>query len=454
MKVNVQKIYNRSRLIVLMTSFILCLSFTDYYPQRSAVVNNPFHNAFIFGLDGGITLAQTDYQKSKIGYTARGLGEYFFKTNSIHMFGLKLKFAYEQVAGEDDRGTIPSQDGPRDILPTFKTDIFSTGLGLTYSISIKDFFFPYISVGASYLWFYPKDDQNNPAPGDVANLYTKTTYTYDFEVGLKFLVSDKLSVNVSVNPHYVNTDYLDDVAAANEKDFYSSAMIGISYSPFFNSDPDKDGVKGSRDKCPNEPEDYDGFEDKDGCPDLDNDKDGIVDINDKCPNEAEDIDGFEDADGCPDLDNDGDGILDVNDKCPNEAEDIDGVEDEDGCPEIAGKSGLDGNIVLMCDDIFTENSEMIKIEGKEYLDDVITELQKFPNKKWRIEGHMDSNGNKRFLRTLSLERAKAVLEYLTYFGGLNREDFQVFGMGDNFPIDSNDTEEGRSKNRRIEIIAE
>ena len=55
---------------------------------------------------------------------------------------------------------------------------------------------------------------------------------------------------------------------------------------------------------------------------------------------------------------------------------------------------------------------------------------------------------------MSLERAKAVLEYFTYFGDLKRENFQVFGMGDNFPIDSNDTEEGRSRNRRIEIIPE
>jgi len=97
---------------------------------------------------------------------------------------------------------------------------------------------------------------------------------------------------------------------------------------------------------------------------------------------------------------------------------------------------------------------MIKVEGKKYLDAVIAQLQKFPDKRWRIEGHMDSNGSKRYLRNLSLDRAKAVLEYFTYFGGLKRENFQVFGMGDNFPVDSNDTEEGRSKNRRIEIAPE
>ena len=97
---------------------------------------------------------------------------------------------------------------------------------------------------------------------------------------------------------------------------------------------------------------------------------------------------------------------------------------------------------------------MIKREGKKYLDEVISHLQKYPDQEWRIEGHMDSHGIKSFLRSLSLERAKAVLEYFTYFGGLTRENFQVFGMGDNFPVSDNNTEEGRAKNRRIVIIKE
>ena len=45
-----------------------------------------------------------------------------------------------------------------------------------------------------------------------------------------------------------------------------------------------------------------------------------------------DIDGFEDADGCPDLDNDGDGFNDVDDKCPLKPEDGKGTEPDDGCP--------------------------------------------------------------------------------------------------------------------------
>ncbi|HEX4422403.1 MAG TPA: OmpA family protein [Kofleriaceae bacterium] len=146
------------------------------------------------------------------------------------------------------------------------------------------------------------------------------------------------------------------------------AMIGIVFEPNI-GDRDGDGIKDDVDKCPDEPEDFDGFQDEDGCPDPDNDHDGIPDVDDKCPDipenfngvedadgcpeggtndrdgdgipdnidkcpdEPEDFDGFQDADGCPDPDNDGDGIKDVDDLCPNDPEDFDGFEDADGCPD-------------------------------------------------------------------------------------------------------------------------
>jgi outer membrane protein OmpA-like peptidoglycan-associated protein len=98
-------------------------------------------------------------------------------------------------------------------------------------------------------------------------------------------------------------------------------------------DVDHDGVEDENDRCPIVPEDRDGFEDGDGCPDPDNDKDGVPDQADRCPNDAEDKDGFEDADGCPDLDDDKDGVPDQADKCPRQPETKNGYKDEDGCPD-------------------------------------------------------------------------------------------------------------------------
>lgn len=65
-------------------------------------------------------------------------------------------------------------------------------------------------------------------------------------------------------------------------------------------DADGDGIPNQLDLCPTQPEDKDGFEDDDGCPDPDNDRDGIPDAIDKCPNDPETYNGYQDDDGCPD----------------------------------------------------------------------------------------------------------------------------------------------------------
>ncbi|MEL6178316.1 MAG: OmpA family protein, partial [Myxococcota bacterium] len=122
-------------------------------------------------------------------------------------------------------------------------------------------------------------------------------------------------------------------------------VFGIRYG-VYNNDFDEDGIVNRDDGCPQEPEDRDGFEDEDGCPDRDNDKDGIADADDNCPNDAEDPDGFEDTDGCPDPDNDRDTIADVDDKCPDEA----GLPEYEGCPDPdRDKDGI-ANVDDQCPD--------------------------------------------------------------------------------------------------------
>src|SRR5450432_1312869 len=118
-------------------------------------------------------------------------------------------------------------------------------------------------------------------------------------------------------------------------------FAGVQFNPDFR-DRDHDGVYDVDDKCPDQPEDRDGFQDQDGCPDPDNDNDGILDAQDKCPNDAEDLDQFEDEDGCPDPDNDKDGIPDLNDACPNAPEDGKGKRPHDGCPSTSEESDGDG----------------------------------------------------------------------------------------------------------------
>lgn len=109
------------------------------------------------------------------------------------------------------------------------------------------------------------------------------------------------------------------------------AMLGLSYAPRF-LDADDDGIGDAEDECVELAEDFDGFEDSDGCPDFDNDGDGVPDDLDKCPKDQEDVDGTLDDDGCIDPDNDGDGVLDSKDKCPDEPGPVNVPGSEPGCP--------------------------------------------------------------------------------------------------------------------------
>ncbi len=145
----------------------------------------------------------------------------------------------------------------------------------------------------------------------------------------------------------------------------AEAITSLAWQPHV-YDADGDGISDKIDRCPAFAEDFDRFEDSDGCPEADNDQDRVPDGEDRCVTEREDIDQFEDHDGCIDADNDGDGFADTIDACPNEkglkhedpkkrgcpikdedqdgiegeadkcpdaAEDIDQFEDSDGCPD-------------------------------------------------------------------------------------------------------------------------
>ena len=208
-------------------------------------------------------------------------------------------------------------------------------------------------------------------------------------------------------------------------------------------DADGDGINDDEDKCPNNPEDMDGFEDGDGCPEADNDDDGLPDGKDDCPDKAEDQDGYEDLDGCPDVDNDGDGILDADDQCPN----VKGTAETQGCPKTKeiqrGKLILTGVNFQSGKAILTQNSYKI-------LDQVYESLAEWTNVRLEIQGHTDSQGGSEYNRNLSQKRADAVKFYLVE-KGIDPSRLQAIGYGEESPIAENSTAAGRAKNRRVEL---
>jgi outer membrane protein OmpA-like peptidoglycan-associated protein len=213
-------------------------------------------------------------------------------------------------------------------------------------------------------------------------------------------------------------------------------------------DTDGDGIPDSRDQCPTVPEDKDGFQDEDGCPDLDNDQDGIPDAVDKCPNQPEDKDGFEDEDGCPDLDNDRDGIPDAADLCPNEP----GTPEERGCPKkYTLVSVTDEKIELRQAVFFATAKSIIMVRSYPLLDEVADVLKTRPTMQVRVEGHTDTRGRRAENMRLSQARADAVKAYLVGHG-IDASRMVSVGFGPDQPIETNRTAAGRERNRRVEFV--
>ena len=213
-------------------------------------------------------------------------------------------------------------------------------------------------------------------------------------------------------------------------------------------DNDQDGVPDVDDRCPNEPEDFDGDMDEDGCPDLvmDSDADNVPDDLDRCPLQAEDVDGFEDEDGCPDLDNDLDGMPDLDDQCPNSAETFNGFQDEDGCPD---ERPIEEQFILQ-GVTFESGSAALTQDSYRVLDEVVRSMMAYPEVRVEIQGYTDSVGKASSNLALSQKRAESVRQYLIN-AGLDRTRLTASGFGEESPVSSNGTANGRAENRRIEF---
>ena len=255
-------------------------------------------------------------------------------------------------------------------------------------------------------------------------------------------------------------NYLDvdrHLATAMENLDIAMAIVDASPEcwPDYVADTDGDGIYDDVDQCPLDPEDFDLFEDEDGCPELDNDRDNVLDDDDWCPNDPEDFDLFEDEDGCPDEDNDGDGYIDSEDECPNDPEDFDGQDDEDGCPEedepeLEYAVITDDQIEISEQIHFAYDSDEILRESFRILDEIVIILFENETMELRIEGHTDSDGSARYNLRLSDRRAASVREYLIDEGISSHRLISV-GFGEERPIATNDTERGKAENRRVEF---
>lgn len=233
-------------------------------------------------------------------------------------------------------------------------------------------------------------------------------------------------------------------------------------------DVDQDSVPNDRDLCPYEAETVNGIRDDDGCPEdpsvlssesdgealalaseADADGDGILDRLDLCPQQPEDMDGLMDEDGCPDTDVDEDGVPDAQDRCPLAAETLNGVDDADGCPEAIEKQ-VEEVAGVVRDITFRTGKDSLQPSSEAVLRKVLAVLKDHPGWTVRIVGHTDTTGERDVNLDLSARRADTVMRWLKA-RGIDAARMAAAGEGPDRPLASNDTEEGRALNRRVEI---
>lgn len=242
--------------------------------------------------------------------------------------------------------------------------------------------------------------------------------------------------------------------------------VDVPGIPEFNGCPDTDGdgLMDSEDECPEvagpieskgcPDTDGDGLTDnKDGCPQVagpiknngcpygDRDGDGLIDKDDSCP----DVFGPLENAGCPYSDLDGDGVFDKDDRCPQTP----GVVENQGCPEIK-KEEQEVLNTAFANLEFETGKDVIKSSSFESLNGLADLLIKKETWKLQISGHTDNVGSDAANMALSEKRAKAVGKYLES-KGVAADRLIIKWYGETMPIADNDTPEGRTKNRRVEM---
>lgn len=427
-----------------------------------------FSNSIGMSLEGGITYSVTDFSKNRYNYLGRGLLEYFFYSNSVGTFGLRFHGGISHLGGQNGV-KLPNENFAS--LKSLNTSVYYFGGGYSYTLALGNLIHPYAFIGLSYIVFDPRGDDNIKISTLTENNFAKQEINYDGEIGLRFLIHENFSVNLSATGHLNPSDNLDGVWGNDNNDYYYSANLGLSYYFLHAKDSDGDGVDDSEDLCPNTLPHY--IVDDFGCP-LDSDKDGVLNDKDLCPETprfvvvdengcAVDLDkdgvldsldqclytpiGIEvDSLGCP-LDSDNDGIPNTLDQCQQTPQGI--QVDSVGCPVIVENDTSFRKLII---NNFSFGGVELPVGAELKLEKLINYMLENPKYKWSIEGHSDSIAVDRENNyELSVKRSKVVFDYLVR-NGINHNKLTILGFSNFRPAANNYSSTGRALNRRVEII--
>ena len=311
--------------------------------------------------------------------------------------------------------------------------------------------------------------------------------------GLRLRLTRRLAVRVDAT-----ADYMLDQAIAADDNLHAGAHVGVSLLLFTGpGDKDKDLIADNLDRCPDTPKGTPV--EATGCPDTDRDRvadtgdrcantpagmavdavgctdvdaDGVVDPQDRCAGTATGI--RVDATGCAvPVDADADGVVDPQDRCAGTAAGVrvdatgcplppvdadgDGVADaSDRCVGTPAGTTVDAAgcpvaVAIVLEGVsFLTGSAKLTLDSQEPLNNAVSRLAERPDVRVVIEGHTDNVGNRDANIRLSKARAEAVRNYLIS-KGITRNRLTTVGLGPDQPVASNDTPDGRARNRRVQL---
>ena len=453
--------------------------------------------------------------------TVRILGEFnagYYITRKLGV-GIEAGYGFVSVRDKDQllevmRHIIAKEDAP------FKTTFVPISVFGRYNLIKDQNWIPYLTAGMGVMIWNCEDTELNTeiSSGNnfIANIGGGIEWEISRKVGIDFGVKYQRLFNQNEDMSGESTGSLGrgDIQTGN-----LSAGFGITLRFGGSKDTDGDGLEDRLDKCPFVPEDFDGFEDEDGCPEGDNDNDGLVDLvetntgvfisadstgtdpnladtdmdevndyeeiytymtnpisvdtdgdslsdgdeinNYKTDPNSVDTDGDELSDydeifihqtDPKNVDTDGDGFMDGNDKCPLKSETFNGFQDDDGCPDKKPEIVFEKKAPIVLDGVnFKVGSSELTDGAKPVLDKVVRTLKNYKDMYLEINGHTDSSGSRALNMKLSRKRAESVRRYLIN-QGIEEYRLRAIGLGPDHPVTSNNTKEGRSKNRRIEFF--
>ncbi|MFT5042702.1 MAG: OOP family OmpA-OmpF porin [Hyphomicrobiaceae bacterium] len=341
------------------------------------------------------------------------------------VYGVGLGYAFTEhwgIEGIFDYSNPDVDKGSGDV------DVFRYGLDGLYHFRPDKKLVPYLSIGGGAMTFDPSAGGNSTDP--QANAGGGVKYFVSKSVALRadgrYLVSFD-----ETNHNFLGTLGLTYVFGAGDRSDPAPKPVTEVVAAVVSLDGDGDGINDDVDQCPVTRRGV--TTDANGCAvRMDNDGDGVADGTDQCASTPAGT--AVDSNGCP-QDGDSDGVADGTDRCAGTPKGA--TVDERGCWVLQAVR-------------FESSKATLQSGSTATLSAAVGVLNMNSNLQVEIQGYSDNTGSEAFNRSLSAKRAEAVRDYFVS-EGIAASRLSHKGFGPENPVASNDTAEGRAKNRRVEM---